>query len=267
MADVRPPRLAENDPPDVQRVDQAAGARSVHSKVTPQSRSYFGAMVSVVLPVRNQADHLARVVTDYLETLQRLPQPAELLLVVNASTDSSAAVAQGLAGQHPSIRVVTSDRSGWGHAVRLGLRQARGDLLCYTNSARTAPGDLLLVLLYATAYPEVVVKANRRLRDRWWRRLGSLLYNVECRVLFDFPQWDVNGTPKVFPREFAKLLDLSREDDLIDLEFNVICRRQNYPMVEVPILASRRHGGRSSTGIGSAFRMYWGALQLRLAFR
>ena len=53
----------------------------------------------------------------------------------------------------PSVRVVESERGGWGRAVRLGLAAARGDLLCYTNSARTAPQDLALLLLYATAYP------------------------------------------------------------------------------------------------------------------
>ena len=33
-------------------------------------------------------------------------------------------------------------------------------------------------------------------------------------------------------------------------------------MVEVPIFSYRRHGGRSTTNLGSAFRMYWGAYRL-----
>lgn len=148
-------------------------------------------------------------------------------------------------------------------AVRMGLRQARGDLLCYTNAARTAPGDLVLSLLYAVAFPDVVVKANRKIRSGWGRRLGSLLYNLECRALFDLPNWDVNGTPKVFPRRFKQLMALTRDDDLIDLEFTAVCRRENYPMVEVPIFSSRRHGGKSTTTYMSALKMYWGAYQLR----
>ena len=44
------------------------------------------------------------------------------------------------------------------------------------------------------------MKANRKIRDNWRRRLGSLLYNLECRALFDLANWDINGTPKVFPR-------------------------------------------------------------------
>jgi hypothetical protein len=87
----------------------------------------------------------------------------------------------------------------------------------------------------------------------------SLLYNLECRALFDLSYWDINGTPKVFPRKFDKLLAMTEPGDLIDAEFSVICRRQEYPVLEVPIFSSRRHGGYSTTSTGSALRLYWGA--------
>ena len=66
------------------------------------------------------------------------------------------------------------------------------------------------MLLYAAAYPNVVVKANRKIREHWTRRLGSLLYNLECRALFDLSNWDVNGTPKVFPRALRRAAASSR---------------------------------------------------------
>jgi hypothetical protein len=149
--------------------------------------------------------------------------------------------------------------------VRLGLREARGDLLCYTNSARTTGQDLTLLLLYAVAWPKAVIKANRKIRESWQRRLGSLLYNLEVRALFDLSVWDINGTPKVFPRKFTKLLELTRDDDLVDAEFLVRCRQANYPVLEVPIFSTRRHGGKSTTGLRSAAKMYAGAWRLRRA--
>lgn len=86
-------------------------------------------------------------------------------------------------------------------------------------------------------------------------------------MLFDLAFWDINGTPKIFPRGFGQLLSLKREDDLIDLEFVVTCRRVGYPMIEVPILSARRHGGRSTTGYGTAIRLYIGAWRLRRAWQ
>jgi len=224
-------------------------------------------LISIVLPIHNQADHVGSIVPEYEEALARIPNPHEMILVVNGCRDNSLEICQALAEQHAAIRVVHNEQGGWGLAVKLGLAAAQGELLCYTNSARTRPQDLTLLLLYAIAFPNVVIKANRKIRDRWHRRLGSLLYNLECRALFDLPHWDINGTPKVFPRKFDRLLGLTRDDDLIDAEFNIICRREGYPMVEVPIFSYLRHGGESITTYRSALRLYWGAFQLRRGLR
>jgi glycosyltransferase involved in cell wall biosynthesis len=224
-------------------------------------------LVSIILPVHDQADHLAGVVDGYREALARLEGGYELILVPNACKDETPAVCRELAARDPAIAVVELAEGGWGRALKAGLRVAQGDLLCYTNSARTQPEMLTLLLLYAIAYPEVVVKANRRIRDSWPRRLGSVIYNLQCRALFDLPTWDINGTPKVFPRSFRKLLDLRSDDDMIDAELMATCALEGYPIIEVPVLATVRHGGRSTTNYVSALRMYVGAMRLARRLR
>ncbi len=225
-------------------------------------------LISIILPIHNQADHIESLLRDYLQIVQKVPSGCELILVVNNSSDNSYEICQKLAQESPSlIHVIDSKKGGWGLAVRLGIQEAQGDLLCYTNSARTRPADLLLFLLYSCANPGVVIKADRKFRDNWRRRLGSLLYNIQVRSLFDLAYWDINGTPKIFPRSFEKLLQLQEDGDLIDAEFNVICRHQNYPLIEVPIVSVTRHGGKSTTGYYSALKMYWGAYRLWLRMR
>lgn len=224
-------------------------------------------MASVVLPVYNQAGHIQSVLEDYMSALGRLDFQYELLPVVNGPQyDQSLKICQAIEKQHPVVRTQYIDESGWGRAVRHGLSQARGDMLCYTNSARTEAKELVLMLLFGSVHDDCVIKANRKIRESWRRRLGSLLYNLECRALFDLPYWDVNGTPKVFHRRQAKLLELSRDDDLIDLEFNAICRREEYPVIEVPIFSTTRRSGRSTSNLCSAYRMYVGAVGLRRNF-
>ncbi len=219
-------------------------------------------LVSVILPVHNQADHIGQIVEEYARALNVVPGGFELILVTNACRDQSAQVCRDLAAVNANVRTVDTKDGGWGLSVKLGLQAARGDLVCYTNSARTSAEILTLVILYARAYPKVVIKANRKVRDNWRRRLGSLIYNLECRAFFDLPVWDINGTPKVFPRSFGKLLSLTRDDDLIDAEFLAICRQEDYPILEVPVLSTRRHSGKSTTNYGSAIKMYWGAYEL-----
>ena len=203
------------------------------------------------------------VIAGYAEVLGRLGVDYELLLITNGCTDDSERIARDLARESTAVRTLNLDRGGWGRSVRAGLAEVRGTTVCYANSARTTPEMLALTLSYSRAYPEVVVKANRKVRDSRRRRLGSLLYNLECRALFDLPVWDVNGTPKVFPRGFDALLTLERDDDLIDAEFLAVCKEEGYPIIEVPVLATTRHGGSSTTGYRSALLMYLGALQLK----
>jgi len=220
-------------------------------------------LASIVLPVHNQADHLEALVHAYRQALDRLPLRHQIVLVPNACRDDTPRICRQMAAQDPAIRTVELDMGGWGRAVRAGLANADGDILCYTNSARTSAQMLCVALLYASSYPDVVVKAQRTIRDNWRRQLGSLLYNLECRVLFGLASWDINGTPKVFPRAFGKLLELTHDDDLIDAEFVVTCQREGYPIIEVPSTITQRHGGTSTTNYGSALHMYRGAYALR----
>lgn len=218
--------------------------------------------LSVILPVYNQADHIQGIVEAYLAAVGQLRVEFELLLVVNGSKDNSLELCHAAAAGRSNIRVFCEEQSGWGRAVRRGLREARGQLLCYTNSARTTPYHLAMLLLIARENPTYIVKANRRLRYPLLRRLGSGLYNLECRALFDLAVWDVNGTPKIIPRDLVPALDLKQDGDLIDLELVVRASQLGFQIIEVPIVSEARHGGRSTTRLRSAMRMYWGAVAL-----
>jgi glycosyltransferase involved in cell wall biosynthesis len=225
------------------------------------------ALTSIVLPVHNQADHIRETVTGYMDALGELPGTQEFLLVPNNCRDGSEEVCEELVANHAEVSSVPLEGGGWGRAVKAGLLEAEGEMLCYTNSARTSPEILALMLAYSMAYKGAVVKANRRIRDSLVRRLGSVLYNMECRALLNLASWDINGTPKIFPRSFEKLRTLRSDDDLIDAEFLAVCSREDYPIIEVPLLLTTRHGGRSTTSFRSAFRMYRGALRLRSELR
>ncbi len=221
-------------------------------------------MVSIVLPVHNQSDHIEKVVNSYLEGLKVLQVPYEFILVANACSDSSIEICSRLAQEYGNICLITSETKGWGNAVRMGLVKAQGDLLCYTNSARTSPNDLISIICHALAHPNVAVKATRKVRANSKRRLGSSLYNLECRLLFCLKVQDINGTPKLFPRQFDQLHSLAENGDLIDLEFCVICARSQYPVQEIPIYSFERSGGMSTTNYRSALKMYLCALRFWL---
>jgi len=213
-----------------------------------------GVATSIILPVYHQALELSEIVERAHAALAGIPGGAEILLVANGG-DATLTTAANLAAADPMVRLVTSPR-GWGAAVIAGLAAARGELLCYTNSARTQSGDLALALRYGAVNPEAVVKASRKQRNQAIRRVGSVLYNFEARALFGLAVWDVNGTPKVFHRGVLDRLELSEQGDLIDLELCALCKIHNIPVVEIPVYNTTRINGKATTNMRSALRLY-----------
>ena len=219
--------------------------------------------LSLVLPCRNQADHIGTVLPRYIGPLEALGVSFELIVVPNASTDGTEDVVAEIARGDPRVRMAPNPAGGWGLSVRTGLDAARGEILAYTNTARTDPARLPdFIRRYRELGGRSLVKARREARHAPVREIGSLLYNLEARLCFGVRCGDVNGTPKVFSREFYRSLRLSAAGDLLDLELMAAAVRQRVPVDELPVRGFRRHGGKSSTTWKSALNMYGGALRL-----
>jgi glycosyltransferase involved in cell wall biosynthesis len=223
---------------------------------------------SLILPIHNQADHINQVISGFLADFAKLERTCELVLVPNGCRDASAEICADWAERRPEqIAMTTLERGGWGNAINAGLELARGEVVGYTNSARTRPETATLMLAYAIAYPDTALKATRRIRESALRRLGSVVYNFECRRLFDLATWDIDGTPKFFPRKFHHLMGLDSAGELYDLEWMRACRYAGYPVVEIPIFPTERFGGKSTTSYRSAVRMLLGAYRMRGSFQ
>jgi glycosyltransferase involved in cell wall biosynthesis len=219
--------------------------------------------ISIILPIYNQEDHIEKLYFEYLEALATLPCSWELLFVVNGSSDSSFKRISSLAKEDENVLAYNLEKGGWGRAVKYGISKANGQYICYTNSARTKVNDLLMILDYALVNKNNIIKANRIVRESFFRRLGSVLYNFENRRFFKTPVWDVNGTPKVFPAQIIKNIDIISENDLIDAELIARTFKANHPIIEIPILSTERISGKSTTNIKSAIKMYFGLFTLR----
>jgi len=218
--------------------------------------------ISLVLPIGRPSADVLDAVNGYVSVLERAAPRWQVILVAEPGIAGTLAGAANRGG----VEVVVA-AGGWGSLVRAGLAAATEDVLCYANCALTPPGELGVMLDYALRNPGVVLRANRRTRASGRQRIGSLLFNLECRAALGIQSWDVNGTPKVFRRDRSRLLALTRSDDLIDVEFAAVCEVEGYPVLEIPINTGPAPAARHSTSFVAAARMYVGVLALRRAVR
>lgn len=99
-----------------------------------------GPLASVVIPARNAA----AVIGEQLASIATQPEAAQLEVIVvdNASSDGTAAVARTWADQLPGLRVLDAqERPSQGYARNVGIAAATGDviLLCDADD-RVGPG-------------------------------------------------------------------------------------------------------------------------------
>jgi glycosyltransferase involved in cell wall biosynthesis len=219
--------------------------------------------ISVILPIYNQSSQLEYLFEQYTSKLETLNVTWEVLFIVNGSKDDSHEKALAYSKQNPNVKTFNLEKGGWGRAVKFGLSKAEGELVCYTNSARTTIEDLILVLKCSLANDDIVIKTTRVIRESFTRKIGSMVYNYENRILLGTPLWDVNGTPKVIPAKYLDGLNIFSEGDLIDAEIMAKLFRKNVQLIEILITSTKRISGKSTTKFSSALKMYKGLFKLK----
>jgi dolichyl-phosphate beta-glucosyltransferase len=122
-------------------------------------------MLSLVIPVYNETRRLAASMTRLSAALGALGHPHEVLLIVEASPDGSLALAREIAARRHGWQAVDNGpQRGKGHAVRSGIRRARGDIVCYMDAdLSTDPAAIPQMLALFAQHPATgLVIGDRR---------------------------------------------------------------------------------------------------------
>lgn len=225
------------------------------------------ATVSIILPFYKQNDHASSTILDCIKEMRVLDVPFEIIAVYNGIQSlSSEKEKMPLETHLTPVTQISLKKDGWGYAVKTGLREAQGDFICYTNSARTDMKELAKLIRYALLSDEYIVKATRILRDTCTRKWVSRLYNLANRTILATPIWDVNATPKIFPRKILdRLGSIQSDGDSIDAEILYIAHRKEIPVIEIPSNHLPRRGGSSTTKlVSSGIKMFCDLFKIRM---
>jgi len=124
-----------------------------------------GHVLSVVIATRNRVSSLRST----LESVTTVRPPAdgwEVVVVDNASTDGTRDLVSAYAMTSPvAIRVVVEPRIGKSWAVNTGIREARGDIIAFTDDDVRVDGDWAQGLVTALAAPEYAGVGGRIVAD------------------------------------------------------------------------------------------------------
>lgn len=176
--------------------------------------------------------------------MARIPSGYSVVVVDNASTDDTGALARDL-----GARVVHENLLGYGAAVHTGLLAARTEIVCFLDSDGSVdPGELpaLVELLRGDGIDLVVGRRRPTGRGAWpWHaRVGNALLAARLRQRTGLPIHDL-GSVRVTRRR--PLLDLGVENRRFGYPIELLVRAAGagWRVREVDVSYAPRSAGRS----------------------
>ncbi|MBI4599771.1 glycosyltransferase family 2 protein [Candidatus Uhrbacteria bacterium] len=214
-------------------------------------------LVSLVIPFYNEEQCLNKVVDPLVETLETNQIDYELALVDNGSWDNTGKLIDQKVSQNPRIKKIRVEvNQGYGWGILTGLRKCQGAYLGYLcGDGQIKPDDVVKTIRHILKNDSDFVKVRRVKRmDHVVRRWVSKLYDLTVPLIFSLKVRDLNGTPKIFKRQYLDMLDLQSKDWFLDAELLIKWKRLKLEIDEIPVVFYPRLGGSSHL---SLLRAIW----------
>ena len=199
---------------------------------------YKGLSITVIIPCLNEeagVEQVLRAMPEYVD---------EIIVVDNASTDRTAAVAASL-----GAKVIVEEVRGYGRAYRRGFSCATSDIIVTLDGDHSYPVDGVSYLLEAFLHLEVdFLNASRfPVRDShamsFKHKFGNLLLSLAMSILFFRWVRDSQSGMWVFRRAILKDMKLEADGMAFSEEIKIeAVRNPRIRFGEISILYSSRMG-------------------------
>ncbi len=195
--------------------------------------------ISVVFPMYNEEAYIHRAVAAARAILDDISPDHEIVIVDDASTDATGALADELARADPRVKVVHNPRNlTLGGTLRAGYAVASKDLILYTDA--DLPFDFQEVprAVRLLEFQEAdVLSAYRfdRTLEGPLRTVYTFFYTLLIRSLFDLPVKDVNFSFKLFRRSLLERFTLKSQGSFIDAEFLIRSRKAGARIIQIGV--------------------------------
>ncbi len=201
--------------------------------------------VDICIPIHNEATILEqnlRILFDFCKQ-QQWSVEWRIVLIVNNSTDSSAAIARALAADKPEFRVVELSEGGKGNALYAHWDRAAADILCFMDADLATDINALPSLLepLAADNADIVIGSRHipgaRVKRSLKRELASRVYNQLSRFIIGHSFSDLQcGFKALSYAAFSKVKPYVLDRRwFFDTELIMFAQKMNLRIKEIPV--------------------------------
>jgi glycosyltransferase involved in cell wall biosynthesis len=211
--------------------------------------------LSIVAPVYDEEESIGLLHQRLVETLEALPNPSEIILVNDGSTDRTAEVLDAIAAEDERVVVVHLRRNfGQSAAMQAGFDQATGDVVIAMDAdLQNDPADIPLLLGKLDEGYDVVSGWRKDRKDKWLTRVfPSHVANWLISTMTGVHLHDYGCSLKAYRREV--LADVTLYGELHRF-IPALAYWAGGTVAEVPVAHHPRQFGQSKYGLSRIFRV------------
>lgn len=200
---------------------------------------------SIVIPAYNESARIPATLDAVVACIREHKWDAEIIVVNDGSTDTTAQIVRDFAIKAPEIRLLENPGNrGKGYSVRNGVLHAQADLVMFTDSDLSAPMEEAERLFSAIANGADIAIGSRWLesgrqthRQPLYRRFFGRCFNAVCRMVMRLPFADTQCGFKAFTRAAAQTVFQLQTIERwgFDPEILFIALKRGFRVVEVPV--------------------------------
>jgi glycosyltransferase involved in cell wall biosynthesis len=200
---------------------------------------------SIVIPAYNEAGRIPATLQEVVDTVRQKGWSAEVIVVDDGSTDTTAEVVRQFAASAPEVRLLQNPGNrGKGFSVRSGLLQALGEVVMFTDADLSAPMEEAQGLFNAIANGADIAIGSRWLertrqtiRQPLYRQFFGRCFNAVTRFVMGLPFADTQCGFKAFTRAAAQTVFQLQTIERwgFDPEILFIAFKRGFRIQEVPV--------------------------------
>lgn len=203
-------------------------------------------LLSVIIPAYKKEKTIKADIEDIEKTLQQglsADYDYEIICVVDGNLDKTASEARK--NKSSKVRIVEYEKNrGKGHAVRIGMKEAKGDFISFLDAGREiSPKGITMLIAHLNWYDaDIIVGSKRHPASRvnypFVRKTLSFGYHKLIKIMFGIPVSDTQSGIKIFKREVVEAIlpQLTIDRYAMDIEMLAVAYRKGFKRIyEAPI--------------------------------